>query len=69
MTEIKLETGVVHEIPDDIRDILLANSDLVTLWNGLTPLMRNERICRVTIVKKQETRAEHLVRLTEDLLA
>lgn len=69
MTEIKLETGVVHDIPDDLSNILLANPEILERWNALTPLARNERICRVTIVKKQETRDEHLVRLGEDLIA
>lgn len=69
MSEIEIKTGVVHELPDDIRAVLLANPEILDRWNALTPLARNERICRVTIVKKEETRAEHLVRLVEDLSA
>lgn len=69
MSEIEIKTGVVHELSDDIKAVLLANTEILDRWNALTPLMRNERICRVTIVKKQETRDEHLVRLGEDLLA
>ena len=37
-------------------------------WESLAPLARNEWICWVTIVKKEETRKEHLTRLKEDLL-
>jgi uncharacterized protein YdeI (YjbR/CyaY-like superfamily) len=69
MTDIDIATGVVHEVPDDLTEVLTARPELLVIWNSLTPLMRNEWICRVTIVKKEETRAEHLVRLGEDLLA
>lgn len=60
-------TGVVHRVPADLRRALLANSKVRELWNGLTPLARNEWICWVTIVKKPETRKEHVKRLGEDL--
>ena len=69
MADIDIASGVVHELPDDLREGLTARPELLVIWNSLTPLARNERICRVTIVKKEETRAEHLVRLGEDLLA
>lgn len=61
-------SGVVHEVPHDLENVLLANSSLLEKRNNLTPLARNEWICRVTIVKKDETRYEHLVRLQEDIL-
>lgn len=60
-------TSVVHRVPKDLRDSLLSKSDVLVLWNGLTPLARNEWICWITIVKKDETRKEHLNRLCEDL--
>lgn len=69
MTENDIATGMVHDVPDDLREMLLARPELLVIWNSLTPLARNERICRITIVKKEETRAEHIVRLGEDLLA
>jgi uncharacterized protein YdeI (YjbR/CyaY-like superfamily) len=58
-----ISSGVVHEVPDDIRDVLLQNPDLLEHWNALTDLARNEWICWVTIVKKVETRQEHIERL------
>lgn len=67
MTKIIVGTGVVHKVPKDLRLTLESNADVLKLWNGLTPLARNEWICWVTIVKKDETRAEHLIRLCEDL--
>jgi uncharacterized protein YdeI (YjbR/CyaY-like superfamily) len=56
-----------HRLPADMRGILEKNKDVLKLWEGLTPLARNEWICWVTIVKKKETRNEHIVRLVEDL--
>lgn len=64
----KIATGVVHDLPDDMLQILNSNPDLLEKWNNLTPLARNEWICWVTIVKKEETRLKHLDRLQEDLL-
>lgn len=63
-----LESGVVHEVPKDMEKAIRSTYQVLDLWNGLTPLARNEWICWVTIVKKQETRDEHIKRLTEDLI-
>lgn len=60
-------TGVNHRVPKDMREALTANIKVLEIWNGLTPLARNEWICWVTIVKKSETRESHLKRLVEDL--
>ncbi len=68
MTHITISTGVVHTVPKDLKEMLLNAPKLLEVWNGLTPLARNEWICWGTIVKKVETRAEHIVRLREDLL-
>lgn len=68
MSQNIVATGVVHEVPHDLEKILLADPTLLEKRNNLTPLARNEWICRVTIVKKEETRHEHLVRLQEDIL-
>ena len=66
---VHIEDGLVeiHVIPSDIKDTLLKHPDILDLWNNLTQLARNEWICRVTIVKKEETRKEHLERLCSDL--
>ncbi|MFU8842903.1 MAG: DUF1801 domain-containing protein [Bacteroidales bacterium] len=63
----KIESGVVHEVPDDLGKSLKAEPDILERWNNLTPVQRNEWICWVTIVKKPETKAEHIHRLIEDL--
>ncbi len=61
-------TGVVHTVPADVRTVLTKNAELLEKWNGLTPLARNEWICWITIVKKAETRTEHIQRMSEQLL-
>ena len=65
----KIADGILHEVTDDIQKALASQTDLVTKWNSLTPIQRNEWICWVTIVKKSETRVEHIERLIEDLQA
>ena len=67
MPKKTIATGVVHEVPKDMQNALLANVDVLEQWNSLTPLARNEWICWVTIVKKEETRKSHIQRLQEDL--
>lgn len=57
----------MHKMPSDLNLILRSKKDILELWEKLTPLARNEWICWVTIVKKKETRTEHLKRLCEDL--
>lgn len=64
---ITLEPGILHELTDDIIHALHQHPDVAEKRNTLTPLARNEWICRVTIVKKEETRAEHIERLLEDI--
>ena len=58
----------IHEVPDDVRKSLVVKPEVLETWNNLTALARNEWICWVTIVKKPETRKEHIERLCADLL-
>ena len=64
-----LLSGVVHDLPEDMIEAILADQKIAEYWNALTPLARNEWICWTTIVKKAETRQEHIERLCEDLKA
>lgn len=61
------DKSFTHKTPSDLQTILKSNTTLLDLWNGLTPLARNEWICWVTIVKKKETRANHLKQLSVDI--
>lgn len=63
----QIATGTIHELNEELTNTLLKNPDVLELWNGLTPLARNEWICYITIPKKPETKISRLVRLCEDI--
>jgi uncharacterized protein YdeI (YjbR/CyaY-like superfamily) len=62
-----IRKGVVHQVPKDLKALLQSDSNLLNLWDKLTPLARNEWICWITIVKKADTRTKHLERISIDL--
>ena len=64
-----VKQGTIHKTPKDLREILILNEKILDVWNNLTPLARNEWICWVTLVEKQETREKHLERLKRDLIS
>lgn len=59
--------GTVHKIPDDLWESLASDPKALIAWEGLRPLARNEWICWVTFVKKEETRREHVNRVVSEL--
>ena len=63
MQEKEIDTAIYHELPEDIKDVLVDNLQLLEKWNSLTPIARNEWICWVTIVKQDKTRKQHIERL------
>jgi Bacteriocin-protection, YdeI or OmpD-Associated len=60
--------GTVHQAPDDLRQAITADPALLALWQGLTPLGRNEFICWVEDAKQAATRARRIRRTSEELL-
>lgn len=62
-----LASSPAHRVPKDLRGALSSSPKVVEAWNALTPLARNEWICWTISVKKPETRAEHIRRLTHDI--
>ena len=69
MSTKTVSSGVVHELPDDLRKALLANSAALALWeDAVTPLGRNEFICWVEDAKQQKTRERRILRTQEELL-
>ena len=44
--------GVVHVAGDDLRSAIQSDPDVLSLWQGLTPLGRNEFICWVDDAKQ-----------------
>jgi len=62
-----VSSGVVHKTPADLREALTSDHKALATWEDLTPLARNEWICWVTSVKKDETRKEHVQRTISEL--
>jgi Bacteriocin-protection, YdeI or OmpD-Associated len=60
--------GTVHQLPDDLREALLADDALLGLWQNITPLGRNEFICWVEDAKQPATRQRRIKRTGEELL-
>lgn len=67
MTKQNISSGVVHQVPADLREALASDVKALALWEGLTPLARNEWICWTIFVKKAETRKEHVERVVTQL--
>ncbi len=63
-----LAQGTVHQVPDDLREALSADAALLSLWQNLTPLGRNEFICWVEDAKQPATRARRILRTTEEMI-
>ena len=59
--------GVVHELPEDLRDELVAHPTALAAWHDITPLARNEFICWVEDAKQAPTRARRIRRTREEL--
>jgi len=68
MTNKEIATGVVHDVPADLRKALISDGSVLERWEDLTPLARNEWICWVISNKKPETRKNHVDRTVTELL-
>lgn len=62
-----ISKGTVHTVPSDLQKALSSDKAAARTWENLTPLGRNEWICWVTFVKKEETRKEHITRLVNEI--
>jgi Bacteriocin-protection, YdeI or OmpD-Associated len=60
--------GTVHSAQDDMRAAIEQDAATLALWQGLTPLGRNEFICWVDDAKQMVTRARRTRRTVEELL-
>jgi uncharacterized protein YdeI (YjbR/CyaY-like superfamily) len=69
MSDEQVPTGVVHELPADLRTALLANGAALAAWRDITPLARNEFICWVEDAKQEATRQRRIRRTQEELEA
>lgn len=57
----------MHELPDDLRTVLIANPAALDAWMDITPLARNEFICWVEDAKQATTRQRRIRRSGEEL--
>ena len=60
--------GTAHEAPEDLQAALRTCPEVLALWEGLTPLGRNEFICWVDDAKQTATRQRRIARTRDELL-
>ena len=60
--------GTVHTAVADMVTAIRADPALLALWQGLTPLGRNEFICWVEDAKQPATRERRIRRTGEEML-
>lgn len=60
--------GTVHKIPSDLKKTISSNKRVISLWENITPLARNEWICWVESAKQIETRKNRIQRTHDELL-
>ena len=60
--------GTVHEAGEDLQTAVESDPAVLALWEGLTPLGRNEFICWVEDAKQPATRQRRIARTGEELL-
>jgi uncharacterized protein YdeI (YjbR/CyaY-like superfamily) len=63
---MRLPGGVMHELPEDLRQALVANPAALAAWMDITPLARNEFICWVEDAKQRMTRERRIRRAKEE---
>ena len=51
MSQQRISSGVVHEVPADLEQALISDPQALTAWEDITPLARNEWICWVESAK------------------
>ena len=59
--------GTVHQAGEDMQAALRADPGIFGLWEGLTPLGRNEFICWVDDAKQAATRQRRIARTLDEL--
>ena len=64
---IDFAQGTVHVAGPDLQSALQSDPDLLALWQGLTPLGRNEFICWVEDAKQPATRQRRIQRTIGEL--
>jgi len=60
--------GLVHDLPADLTSALTESKEVVSLWESLTPIDRNEFICWVEDAKQDKTRIRRINQTVAELL-
>ncbi|WP_300538545.1 YdeI/OmpD-associated family protein [Sphingosinicella sp.] len=60
--------GTVHQAGEDLQAAVRSNPAILTSWEKLTPLGRNEFICWVDDAKQAATRQRRIERTCDELL-
>ena len=60
--------GTAHEAGEDLQAAMRSDPSVLGLWEGLTPLGRNEFICWVDDAKRAATRQRRIARARVELL-
>ncbi len=60
MSRKKISSGVVHDVPADLKKALTSDPQALAAWEDITPLARNEWICWIESAKKAETRSHRI---------
>lgn len=60
--------GLVHEVPEDLANALRVEAEVLSLWQSLTPIGRNEFICWIEDARQEKTRVKRIHRAVEELL-
>ena len=67
MSKQPIPGGTVHSMPTDLRKALAADTAALAAWSDITPLARNEWICRIENAKLMETRKRRVERTRTEL--
>ncbi|MBV9625006.1 MAG: YdeI/OmpD-associated family protein [Acidobacteria bacterium] len=62
MSQKRISTGVVHQVPADFRKALASAPKALATWQDITRLARNEWICWIESATKAETRSRRIAR-------
>jgi hypothetical protein len=68
MSKRKISGGLVHELPLDLTKALTDTNEIMSLWESITPIARNEFLCWVEDAKQDKTRERRIRRTVEELL-
>jgi uncharacterized protein YdeI (YjbR/CyaY-like superfamily) len=69
MVKKEINTGIVHKMPADLKEILNHKLSILKIWEDITPLARNEWICWIESAKKLETRNRRIKIMKDKLTA